>query len=186
MRYMEDFLLVEVDTQTLQRNTIRGFPNTRARQHLEHTCRVNRMVVVPLEPRREIMFKFNVTTTEGSSYQSVLVFGDIEFKNPETFADKDQIPDDWVSIETPNGPIYIAAQITVGKNNTRAKCGCLDFFWRFAKHNRRDKSLYGRHPGRYVKRTNRPPVNPMRVSGMCKHLWACVSYLEDQNIVSTQ
>lgn len=177
-------LLQELNSNQLQQNTVRGFPDTRARQHLEHTCNVSKMVIVPLQARREVMFKFQVNTTEASVYQCVLVFGDITFVDVSTAPDGKPQPS-WVELKiSDESSVYIDRPIRWNLNNTRAKCGCLDFYWRFARFNKRDKSLYGRVPPKYHATGGRPPVNPMRVSGLCKHLLACTTYLTHQNFLN--
>ena len=178
-------LLQELNANQLRANTTRGFPDTRARQHLEHTCRVTKMIVVPLQARNEVMFKFQIETTEASVYQGALVFGNLTFMDPKTLDDPSNIPDDWIELKiSSDSSVYVDQPLKLNLNNLRAKCGCLDFYWRFARFNKRDKSLYGRVPPKYYPTTNRPSVNPMRVSGLCKHLLACARHLTQENFLS--
>jgi len=70
-----------------------------------------------------------------------------------------------------------------GRNTSldvKVRCTCKDFRWRFAYYNSGDNSLYGDPPDAYVSQTNRPPANPSKTPGVCKHLIKLKKELEKE------
>jgi hypothetical protein len=71
--------------------------------------------------------------------------------------------------ETSNGKNIFIPKIVFGGTNTMIKCGCNDFRFRWEWWLRQKGSLIG--GARTYKRKNlRPPVNPKKVMGLCKHV----------------
>jgi hypothetical protein len=60
----------------------------------------------------------------------------------------------------------------------------MDFYWRFATWNNRDDALIGNPPPRYRKKTDRPPVNPQKVSGACKHIMKLIVILKNDGVIT--
>jgi len=54
--------------------------------------------------------------------------------------------------------------------NVKVHCTCPDFRWTFAWQNSNANSLIGNPPAPYHKTTGRPPRNPAKTPGLCKHL----------------
>ena len=73
--------------------------------------------------------------------------------------------------------------IILAKNTLRCHCNCLDFYWRFASFNAKDKSLIGKAPKPYKPVSNRGPVNPKKVPGVCKHLLATFKAMKHSGTV---
>ena len=56
----------------------------------------------------------------------------------------------------------------------KVRCSCPDFTWRFGPYNYEHRALLGKKYPLYTKKTNRPPVNPDHIPGLCKHLMSVV------------
>jgi hypothetical protein len=69
------------------------------------------------------------------------------------------------------------------KSEVKVRCDCPDFRWRFAWYNDKQKALYGVRPPPYKRKTDRPPVNPRQLPGMCKHLFSMVKILGSRGVV---
>lgn len=82
-----------------------------------------------------------------------------------------------IPVETVNGTLHIMP-LRANRNDVKVRCTCLDFYWRFALYNAKDKSLIGKQPEPYVKKTDRPPVNPDQVPGVCKHIIKLADHLK--------
>lgn len=107
-------------------------------------------------------------------YAPKIIFNNVEFDDEET--------EDNITVPAEAGPINFK-QINLSENNMRVRCDCLDFYYRFATWNAKDKSLDGRAPKPYQAKTNRGPVNPKQVPGMCKHLLRIIEVLKENGAV---
>lgn len=67
--------------------------------------------------------------------------------------------------------------ISLSSKEIKVRCDCHDFRWRFAYYDDVHKALYGATPPPYVPVSNRGPVNPRHLPGMCKHLMAALKTL---------
>jgi hypothetical protein len=114
-------------------------------------------------------------TTNGS-YISRIVFENVVFRDEEM--------KDSAKIMTPDGSEYYFKPINRKRAQVKVSCTCLDFYYRFAQYNHRDDALASDPPKPYVKKTDRAPVNPAEVSGVCKHLIRMVEELEKDNVFS--
>jgi hypothetical protein len=86
-------------------------------------------------------------------------------------------------INEKGNPVYFERiSITDNKNKNwcRVRCSCSDFKHRFAWEDRDVNALFGAPPAKYtpVPGSNRPPVNPEHIPGMCKHIFGCAKGLE--------
>lgn len=58
------------------------------------------------------------------------------------------------------------------------RCSCPDFYFTWAFYNHKNKALFGSLPKKYIRKTTtRPPRNPLKVPGICKHIFQLQSYL---------
>lgn len=76
------------------------------------------------------------------------------------------------------GTNYYASYDRVKTLDVKVNCTCEDFRWRFASFNFKDDSLFGNPPPAYASKTDRPPVNPSKTPGVCKHLLKLKKELE--------
>jgi hypothetical protein len=62
--------------------------------------------------------------------------------------------------------------IAVYEKAIMVRCDCHDFRWRFAYYDKVNGALYGATPPPYTPVSNRGPVNPRHLPGVCKHTMA--------------
>jgi hypothetical protein len=74
----------------------------------------------------------------------------------------------------------VGQDIDVDLTPVQVRCTCSDFYWRFAAHNHKYGCLCGPEPEPYEKKTDRKPVNPDEIPGLCKHLLNVVAILQEQ------
>lgn len=151
----------------------RGFPKTRARQYATQTIAVQNLKYVP------VTRGLNVQATVRSNqreYDPQIQFLGVKFIPPSATS---------TTFMGSDGQERSVEPIDLTKSNVKVRCNCLDFYFRFATWNYNDSSLWGRKPPLYrkVPGSNRPPVNPMRVPGVCKHIIRLVEHLQQIGIV---
>lgn len=170
--------LVEVSTvPDLEDNIERAFPYTTKRQHATGEVNISTIEFIPFVGMKFLHVR-STTLSNGHNYQQALQFQRVQFDEQET-------PDN-ISILGNDNQVYHVHPIQLTNHNVKVRCNCLDFHFRFAHYNSPDKSLVGRPPPPYVRKTTtRPPVNPMQVPGMCKHLLKVVEVLEENGLVIT-
>lgn len=92
--------------------------------------------------------------------------------------------EEGVEIPHPAAEVIIEP-ISLSQKNIKVACDCMDFRFRFAPHNDKDSSLASAPPPAYtrVPGSTRPPVNPQKLPGMCKHLYKVINALENEGLV---
>lgn len=107
-----------------------------------------------------------------SHYDVYLEFNQVNFAH-----EGDDIPlnNTWQVLEY-KGVKYFFEKPRIDKNPVRVKCACDDFRFRFEKECWEAKILYGGTYRRYHRLTPPPPegrpyANPLKVPGMCKHIY---------------
>lgn len=156
-------------------NIERGFPTTKKRQHATGEVTVTNTQYIPYVGMKMLHIKA-LTTSNGHQYAQSLQFLRVTYETEDTESN--------ITFQGTDGRDYHIAPITLTDHNVKVKCNCLDFFHRFAHYNAQDKSLIGRPPPLYQRKTDRPPVNPLRVPGLCKHLLKVIETLEGTGIIS--
>jgi hypothetical protein len=165
----------------LQQDTVRGFPGTKARQNSPDVIRIIQKSYVTFIGQGFLLIK-SLADNKGKKYNTEIMFEDVEYEDEDT-------PEN-ITIFSTDKEYQHFQPIVLAQNNARVRCTCLDFFYRFAHNNYKADSLYGEVPpiyqrvlGPYGEPSKRPPVNPLRVPGLCKHLYALVTDLQREKIV---
>lgn len=172
---LDDYELYEKSTYTdLERNILNFTPVSTKRQNAIDPVRIVSIEMLPFLGTKNLNIN-TVANSDGTNYSPKIIFNNVEFDNADqqdniTFKDK-------TGTERHVKPLYL------NKHTIRVRCDCLDFYWRFAAFNAKDKSLIGSAPRAYKRKTNRGPVNPQEVPGVCKHLIATVKALKHSGIV---
>lgn len=167
--------LYEARLGNLERDTIRGFPDTKKRQHITGTVNISNIEYIPYVESNTIEIKA-IARTSGGTYNPSILVNDVEFQdtdapNTATFQANDQQ--------------YHVTPISKNLHDCSVSCDCADFRWRFAMTNFADGSLIGSPPPTYIRKTTtRPPVNPLNVIGLCKHLTKFVETLEGVGLIT--
>jgi len=166
--------LRETTYQELERQTLTFVPPTIKRQFSVDPIQITQLQLTPSR-ESETLQAHGVAQSAGHKYDPTVLFTNV------LYDDGDQ-PDN-ITFVASDGEEYYIDPILLARSNCKVGCNCLDFYWRFAVWNATDDSLLGTVPGPYVKTTNRPPVNPRRVSGVCKHIMKLIIALKDAGLV---
>lgn len=158
----------------LERNIQTGFPNTTKRQHATGEVAVGNIQYIPFIGTKMLQIK-STASSNGHQYQQSLQFNNVVFDPTDT--------DTNATFTASDGTDAHIQPMDLNAINVKVRCSCLDFYYRFANYNSQDKSLVGRAPPIYVRKSNRPPVNPARVPGMCKHLLKIVDELRKNGMI---
>ena len=164
-------ILLEISYDTLLSNTRSNFDT--GRDDRAGKVKIVNTIFVPAPNSDELQVQGEARTTN-NSYQSRIIFENVIFK-PEQDSET-------VSVIGTDGEEYHFSRINKARTDVKVSCTCLDFYYRFAAFNHRDNALASEPPEPYSKKTNRAPVNPAEVSGVCKHLIRLVEELEKNNI----
>jgi hypothetical protein len=142
------------------------------RKQKSNVVKLDNLMYIPMAGSGNLKIGSNTTSNNGHDYWSTLLFDNVTYLDEEDangfkFTGKD------------NSEYYIER---LPRNaNVKVNCSCLDFHYRFAVWDNKFKALDGNPPAPYVKKGNRPPVNPMHSPGLCKHLIKLVNDLKTQN-----
>ena len=166
--------LLETPVDALYASTVDAFPATTKRQFSTDTVRVVKMSYVPFVKNK--LLKVSTTiSSKGKNYDVAVEFSDVVFHGTPS--------DNTLTIKASDQKDYHFSPIKASDNDVKVRCTCLDFHWRFAMWNYNDGSLIGMKPKLYKKKTDRPPVNPKRAPGMCKHIMKAIGYIQSQGML---
>lgn len=163
--------LSEITLTQIKQNNIKGFPETKKRQKLIHVTGARDIKFTPYIPSNTLLVKSN-TTSNGHKYVTSIEFKDVNFNE-----------DSPVSFMGTDGETHSLDPIREQNINVDVVCDCLDFRFRFADFHYQNKSLIGNPPPTYIKKTDRPPVNPKKALGGCKHVLALADKLRQMRII---
>lgn len=177
MQTFSEWLIAEASTLAdLENSTIRSFPATKARHNaVNGVSPVDGFVFTPIPERRELVVDTKTRSMRnGTIHVQRIIFHDVDYV-PEDTANAVQIPDTK----------YFILPIPMNAKTVQVACDCLDFRFRFAPFNHADGSLAGEPPPPYerVPGSTRPPANPYKTPGMCKHLMKIAQLLQSAGIV---
>lgn len=166
-----DNILLETEYGVLLGNTLANF--THNRKQAASKVQITKTNFVPSIDNETLEVK-SITNTESQKYKTTLFFDDVEYV--------DAPGGSIATILGTDGEEYYFKKIPLNRIDVKVKCTCLDFYYRFAKWNSGDDSLIGNPPPPYVRKTNRPPVNPNKVPGVCKHIIKVTDKLMSQRL----
>lgn len=150
-------------------NIVRGFPETKKRQHAVGEVNVSNVTLLPYVGMKYLEVSGQARSNQHMYKPSIqflrVIFEPNDSTNNVTFQGKD-------------GQEHHMQPIILGQNNVKVRCTCLDFYYTFATWNFDDNSLIGRKPPMYHKKTNRPPRNVDRVPGLCKHVIKLIDHVK--------
>jgi hypothetical protein len=170
-------LLTAIDEDStvpqLRQNIEQNF-DTNKRQHATGTVSIQGVQFVPFQPEQQ-MKVLSQTRSNGHNYNTACQFSNVAFQEAPSAQ--------TVTVMGKDGAQHNIVPVVLNTSNVQVSCTCLDFHYRFSAWNATDDSLAGQPPGLYRKTTNRPPVNPSRVPGMCKHIIKLVDHLRRLRVV---
>jgi len=166
----------EASVRDLETNIQRGFPNTTKRQYAVGPVQIPIVKLTPYVPSKSLFIEAQANSN-GRRYSPEILFDSVDYEQEETQTNVTFTGSD-------NNEYNMTQAVPLTGNQVKVRCNCLDFHYRFALQNARDGSLYGPPPPNYQRKTEtRPPVNPMKVPGMCKHLLKLVDELQKSKMV---
>jgi hypothetical protein len=173
----EDEKLDEVTLSDLERDTVSGFPNTTKRQHATDPVQITQMKLVPARPTGDLICDAEAKSGP-KTYDPKILFLDTIFEDEDTRTN--------VTFTAVDGDAYNIQPISLTRSNCKVTCNCLDFRWRFSVWNDDRGALYGKPPPPYQRKTEtRPPANPNRTPGICKHLVKLTQALRQAGLVTS-
>lgn len=171
--------LEETPFANLERGTMNFQPQAKpsARQNATGPIQIQKMEMVPAINSGNLTIKAFAKSDSGNAYSPTIQFDDIEFQEEDTPTN--------VTFNAVDNKDYHIDPIDLRTKNAKVHCNCLDFYWRFGKHNSRVNSLLGNPGAPYVKKNpNMPPANAQQTPGVCKHLLKVVEELRRNRIAS--
>ena len=153
--------LLEITLNKLSKSTGDAFPDTKKRQHSTGSVNVNHVKFIPYQKSNTLTVESKVTSGT-STYDCSMTFDDVFYEE----TDSSQVK----TFQGVDDNEYHIHQLDASVNDVKVKCSCMDFLYRFAQSNYSVGGLEGNPPPTYVKKTDRPPVNPKSMPGLCKHL----------------
>lgn len=168
--------LEEVTLTDLERDTVFGFPNTTKRQHATDPVQITSTKLVAAVPTNDL--KCDATAKSGpKTYDPKILFLDVEYQDQDT--------NENVTFTGADGKTYNVVPVSLINSNVKVRCNCLDFRWRFSVWNDDRGALYGDPPPPYQRKTDtRPPANPNRTPGICKHIIKLTQSLRQSGLIS--
>lgn len=167
--------LVEMTTYQLDRSTQKAYGTTRHDSSAATSIGNIEFSATQDKGKTQLVVKSSVTGPTGKRYDTLIIFKNVTFEQEDT-------PQN-ITIQSTDGSQLHIDPYTTARSDVQVRCGCMDFYWRFANWNAKHHALSGDKPPPYVKVTDRPPVNPLQKAGTCKHLYKLVQQLEAKGLV---
>ena len=164
-------LLSEITVRQITQNNYKGFPETKKRQHVVNLVNARDLKFVPYDQTGDLTIE-SKTLSNGHTYTTNIAFSGVEF-----------VEEGGVSFKAVDNEIHNITPLNARSDDVEVSCDCLDFRFRFADFHYKNNSLLGNPPPPYVKKTDRPPVNPTKALGACKHVLALVDKLTQLRIL---
>lgn len=173
MRHLEfEELLIETSTVHQLKSNTKVFMGP-DREKKASQVQLTHVEYVPAIQNGILTVKAN-TRSSNKTYDTTIQFSKVKFVQAETpYA---------VPLDLAGEEIFIMP-LKARENDVQVHCTCMDFYWRFAMHNNHNDSLIGKPPQPYVKKTDREPLNPDEVPGVCKHLVKLVEHLTMERVL---
>lgn len=158
-------------SQTKRGATIKDTP----REQNANRVQVQEVNLIPSIQDKTLTAKSRTRTTD-KHYETIIVFSGVKFFNEGGHGRQE--------FQASDGTTYFIDPIRPYKSNVKVRCTCLDFYFRFSVWDQRDKALTGDPPEPYYRKTDSyPPVNPEKVSGVCKHIIKLTNYLKQERLI---
>jgi hypothetical protein len=159
-----DLILLELTLYQLNRSTQNGF-DAKRKQAAPRMNLTNVKYTPTMENGKQGLTVTSdcISGDSGNHYKQVIVFQKVKL-----------LPEDSPQARTfegPDGQPFHVDNYSLQAADVKVRCNCLDFYWRFTNFNFKQRALQGDPNPPYVRKTNRPPVNPMQKPGICKHIY---------------
>lgn len=168
-------LIVEMTVYQLDRSTHNAFGDDREHGAGKTSIGNIEYSEQQADGKTQLVVKSAVRGSTGMQYEPVIVFKNVTFEQEDT-------PQN-ITVQGSDGKDHHIDAASVRNSDVQVRCNCMDFYWRFANWNMKHKSLLGNPPPPYVKKTDRPPVNPTQKPGVCKHLYKLIQQIKAKRIM---
>jgi len=156
------------------------------RENDSNRVQVKGLEYIPMVQEGMLQVRANTYSQPGTGpYQSVIVLNNLQYINEDTFNQANETGENTFEFTSTNGTDFYIQYENNSTVDVKVRCTCEDFRWRFAAYNHGDASLQGDPPDAYVKKTDRPSVNPNNTPGVCKHLVKLKNEIERENFFRT-
>lgn len=167
---MSNNIITEININDLKKDTKMFFGPEREQK--AKRVQVSDILYLPSIKNKILQVKATTSTNGKNSYTTFVVFNNIDI-------DLDRTNETMVRFKGPSGFYYYFEPVDIS-DNIRVTCSCLDFYYRFAVFDDKHQALFGKRPPPYIKKTDRPYVNPFKTPGVCKHTIALVNRLKNR------
>lgn len=158
-------------SQTKQGQTIGDTP----REQNSNKVQIQEVNLIPSVQDKTLTARAR-TRSKNQHYDTQIVFSGVEYFNDGGHGRQ--------PFQAVDGTEYFIDPVRPYKSNVKVRCGCLDFYFRFSVWDHRDDVLTGDAPESYRRKTDtHPPVNPQKVSGICKHIMGLVRFLKQERLI---
>jgi hypothetical protein len=173
---LEQFdVLEEASLSNLKNSTTREFGTGRSQR--SNKVNITGVTFVPSIQEKSLLIKAKTQTIgKNDTYDTHVKFVNVKYV--------DQPEAGTVSIKAADGQTYNIKRLTHAQATAKVRCTCLDFYFMFSAWNQQKNALDGAPMPPYIKKTDRPPINPNRIAGSCKHVTKLGDYLRFKQIIS--
>lgn len=152
------------------------------RETKSNRVQIKNVEYIPMVQEGMLQVRANTYSEPGvGPYQTVIVLNDVQFIDENTYNELNQANENVSELTSSGGTSFYIQYEPANTVDVRVRCTCEDFRWRFSAYNYSDGSLQGEPPDTYVKKTDRPSVNPGNTPGVCKHLLKFKNELERED-----
>lgn len=163
-------LFEDLTIPQLSQSTERGFPDTTKRQHVTHEVRVNNIQYMPFTSNNILKVVTTTTSNNGNGHNQMVELRRVQFEPSDTPTN--------ATFKAKDGQDYHILPLKTSVSTVGVACDCEDYIMRFASFNLNNNCHVGPIPPKYIRKTTtRPPANPLKQPGMCKHLIKVVEEL---------
>ncbi len=161
----------QLASQTKNAETIRDSP----REQNSNRVQIQEVNLIPSVQNKTLTARARTKSKE-KYYDTQIVFYGVDYHNEGGHGRQE--------FQGADGTSYFIDPIRPYKSKVKVRCSCLDFYFRFSVWDHRDDALTGEPPESYQRRTDTyPPVNPQKVSGLCKHIMGLTRFLKQQRLI---
>ena len=164
--------LDEMSLSDLWQKAVDAWPDTAMRQHAIDSVVIKKLVWVPYKGMKTLFVKgLAWNEDKKSENRPVVVFKGVEYIDAAMTQDAMDAGIKVVPLKTGLGAedrVYFKP-LSEEKTDVMVMCSCQDYKWRMHWWNWKNKVHFGSKPKPYKPTSGKPPVNPEKSPGMCKH-----------------
>lgn len=196
---MDFYDLWETSLGALFANSLEAFPNSAKKHNALQTVVIKKLVWLPYVGVKTLFVKgLAENVEEHTENRPVVVFKGVNYVpltgdpvadtmaiSMAKHAGKQLVYLGWNDKGVDRRAVF--ERLSEDGNDVVVMCSCGDYRWRLHWWNWRDGSHFGSKPKKYVKKTDKPPVNPGAggagpLPGICKHIMKLAQVLRQSKL----